>query len=267
MNCNDIAEALVGVRLPSALPHETEDHLRSCKRCRELVRALSVQVAEEAPSPAILRQIEEGLVKELQPVHPIAPRRYFFAFLIAIFACVLTVGVYRIGAFAFAVMTPLQTTVIMGVLAICTGLLAYSLVNQMIPGSRHWIPPGLLPLGVIISLAITVAFLFRFQAERHFWANNWACIKAGTPIAALAAVPIWLVLRRGAILSRGLIGAATGLLAGLVGTTALEIHCPNLDVRHILVSHLGVAMIGLIAGLVLGLAGENGKARRSPTTP
>jgi hypothetical protein len=98
--------------------------------------------------------------------------------------------------------------------------------------------------------------LFRFQAEHHFWANNWACIKAGTPIGALAAVPLWLVLRRGAILSPGLTGAATGLLAGLVGTTALEIHCPNLDVRHILVSHLGVAVIGLIAGLVLGLAVE-----------
>jgi hypothetical protein len=146
----------------------------------------------------------------------------------------------------------------MGVLAICTGLLAYSLVNQMIPGSRHWIPPGLLPLGVTISLAIATAVLFRFQ-DRHSWTDNWACIRAGTQIPALAAVPLWLVLRRGAILSPGLTGAATGLLAGLVGTTALEIHCPNLDAWHILVSHLGVALIGLTVGLVIGLALENRK--------
>jgi hypothetical protein len=54
-------------------------------------------------------------------------------------------------------------------------------------------------------------------------------------------------------------GAATGLLAGLVGTTALEIHCPNLDAWHILVSHLGVAVIGTMVGLLLGLAAESSK--------
>jgi hypothetical protein len=95
--------------------------------------------------------------------------------------------------------------------------------------------------------------LFQVQDERHFWANNWAFIRTGTPIAALAVVPLWLVLRRGAILCPAMTGAATGLF----GTTALEIHCPNLDARHILVSHPGVAVIGLTAGLVVGLAVEN----------
>jgi hypothetical protein len=60
------------------------------------------------------------------------------------------------------------------------------------------------------------------------------------------------VLRRGAILSPIMTGAATGLLAGLAGATALEIHCPNLDASHILVSHLGVAVLGAVAGLVVG---------------
>jgi hypothetical protein len=64
------------------------------------------------------------------------------------------------------------------------------------------------------------------------------------------------MLRRGAILSPSTTGAATGLLAGLVGTSVLEIHCPNLDARHILVSHLGVAMLCALAGLVIGLAAE-----------
>jgi hypothetical protein len=54
-------------------------------------------------------------------------------------------------------------------------------------------------------------------------------------------------------------GAATGLLAGLVGTTALEIHCPNLDAWHILVAHLGVGVLGAIGGFFLGLAAENKK--------
>jgi hypothetical protein len=259
MNCNDIDQALIRGRLQSPLPREADDHLRSCKRCQELVGALSLPTPEDSPSPEALRQIERGLVADLRPVHPIAPKRYFFAFIVAIFVCVVAAGVYRIGSFAFAVMSPIQAGVILGALAISTVLLAYSLVNQMVPGSRHRIPPGLLPLGITILLAIAIAVLFQFQPERHFWTNDWACIRAGTPLAALAALPLWLVLRRGAILSPRMTGAATGLLAGLVGTTALEIHCPNLEASHILVSHLGVAVLGTMAGLFFGLATESSK--------
>jgi len=74
-------------------------------------------------------------------------------------------------------------------------------------------------------------------------------------------VPFWLVLRRGAILSPAMTGAATGLLAGLVGTSALEIHCPNLHVGHILVSHLGVAVLGTTVGFFIGMvAGTRNKS-------
>jgi hypothetical protein len=105
-------------------------------------------------------------------------------------------------------------------------------------------------------LAVVIAVLFQFQREQHFWGNAWACIRAGTSIGALAAVPFWLMLRRGAVLSPIMSGAATGLLAGLVGTSVLEFHCPNLDAWHILVSHLGVAMLCALAGLLIGLAVE-----------
>jgi hypothetical protein len=139
---------------------------------------------------------------------------------------------------------------------VSTGLLAYSLVQQMVPGTRHRISPRLLPVGITISLMIAMAVLFQFQHERNFWGNAWTCIRAGTPFGALAAVPFWLMLRRGAILAPALTGAATGLFAGLVGTSVLEIHCPNLDASHILVSHLGVAILCALAGLVIGLAAQ-----------
>jgi hypothetical protein len=103
-----------------------------------------------------------------------------------------------------------------------------------------------------------------FQHQRHFRAKAWACIRTGALMGPIAAVPLWLRLRRGAILSPIMTGAATGLLAGLVGTTALEIHCPNLDASHILVSHLGVAVLGAVAGLVVGWAVENRKLIRRP---
>ncbi len=254
MNCNDVDQALIEWPAASRLPPQAEEHLRSCVRCQELVLAISTPVPGEPPSPTTLRQIEQAMLAELHAVRPLAPKRYVFVAFAAIFVSIVAVGVYR-------VMSPLQAGAILSALAIGGALLAYSLVLQMVPGSRHRIPPKLLPFGVIISLTVAMAVLFQFQHERNFWANGWACLRAGIPIGILAAVPFLLLLRRGAVLSPGLTGAATGLLAGLVGTTVLEIHCPNLDASHILVSHLGVSLLLAVAGFVAGLAAEVAAAR------
>jgi hypothetical protein len=216
----------------------------------------------DAVAPATLRKIAERLAGNLRPVRPMAPARYFVGAFLGIFVFIVALSVYRLGAFAIAVMTPLQTTAILSTLAIGAGLLVYSLVNQMAPGSRHRIPPALLAVGITILVAIVMAILFQVQQEENFWGNAWACIRAGTLVGALAAVPFWLVLRRGAILSPRMTGAAAGLLAGLAGTSMLEMHCPNLNAWHILLSHLGVAILCALAGLAIGLTAEI-RGRRS----
>jgi hypothetical protein len=259
MNCNDIDKVLDEGAIAAQPTPGAQEHLNHCARCRELIAALSLPVCEDSPSAAILRQIESGIKADLRPVRPIAAKQYLFATLAAIFLVVVALGVYRIGAFALAVMSPLQAGVILGALAICAALLADSLVNQMAPSSLHRIPPAVVPLAVTLSLGIAMAVLFQFQHERNFWGNSWGCIRVGAPLGALAALPLWFVLRRGAVLSPSITGLATGLFAGLAGTTVLEIHCPILDAWHILLSHLGVALIGAMAGLLVGLAAENGQ--------
>jgi hypothetical protein len=253
MNCDDLAKALSE---ETPLPLEAQEHVKSCKRCRELVEALNLPVAVESPAPVTLQQIAEGIATNLRPVSPVAPAGYFFGGIAGIFVSIVALYVYRMGALAIAVMTPLQTVAILTALAVSTGLLAYSLVHQMIPGSPQKLSPRLLPVGIAVSLTIVIGVLFQFQHEQNFWGHAWPCIRAGIPIGVLAAVPFWLILRRGAILFPAMTGATTGLLAGLVGTSVLEIHCPNLDAWHILVSHLGVAMLCALAGLIVGLAVE-----------
>jgi len=253
MNCHDVDQAL---SRGSPLPLQAEEHAGTCNRCQQLLSALNSSVPVDLLSPAALRKIAESLADNLRPVRPLAPARYFVGAFASIFVTIVALSVYRLGAFAIVVMTPLQTTAILSTLAIGTGLLVYSLVNQMVPGSRHRIPPAPLAAGITILVAMVMAVLFQVQQEENFWGNAWACIRAGTLVGALAAVPFWLVLRRGAILSPRMTGAAAGLLAGLAGTSMLEIHCPILDAWHILLSHLGVAILCALAGLAMGLTAE-----------
>ena len=253
MNCHDVDRAL---SQGSPLPLQAEEHAGTCNRCQQLLSALNSPVPVDPLSPAALRKIAESLADNLRPVRPLAPARYFVGAFVGIFASIVALSVYRLGAFAIAVMTPLQTTAILSTLAIGTGLLVYSLVNQMVPGSRHRIPPALLTVGITILVAMVMAVLFQVQQEENFWGNAWVCIRAGTLVGALAAVPFWLVLRRGAILSPRMTGAAAGLLAGFAGTSMLEMHCPNLDAWHILLSHLGVAILCALTGLAMGLTVE-----------
>jgi hypothetical protein len=257
MNCKDFAGVLSeGLKLPP----QAQDHVKGCYRCQELVRSLDSAGPVDPPSPAILQQIADAMATDLHPVRPVAPPRFLGAF-VGIFISVVALSVLRLGAFAIAVMSPLQTAALLSTLAIGGGLLASSLVQQMLPGSRHIVTPSLLLVGVTMSLAVAIVIFMPFQQEQYFWRNAWVCIRAGTPIGALAAVLFWLVLRRGAVLSPSMTGATTGLLAGLAGTTVLEIHCTILNGWHILASHVGVAILGALAGLLAGLTVEVANGR------
>ena len=268
MNCRDVKRSLIeheesgGARLPA----QVQEHLLTCNRCGEFMRALNPSVMADAPAPEILRQLVDTLTAGLRPVRPLAPPLYFFAAFAVIFILIVAAGVYRLGASGISVMSPLQSIAMLCALSASAGLLVYSLVHQMAPGSRHRISPTRLPAAVIGLLALLMVGLFQFQPERDFWGSGLGLSEgAGGPFALLAAVPFWLLLRRGAGLSPRVTGAAAGLLAGLV-TTSAQAHLltPILDASHILTWHLGVALLGAVIGLAAGFAAEAaGKRLRS----
>jgi len=262
MNCGDVDQALIGESAIAHFPLDVQEHLRSCKLCQEIVRALSAPVPSCYSSPDTLSQIEQKLLADLEAVRPLMPAGYAVV-LGAIFVSFLALAVHRLGAFAITVMSQLQTSAMLGAMAISTGVLIYSLVHQMVPGSLHRVSPRLLPIAILSSLIGVMTVLFQFQHDADYWLRALVCLRAGTPIGFLTAVPFWLVLRRGAIISPTMTGATTGLLSGLVGTSVLEIHCPNLDAWHILVSHLGIAVLCSMAGLTLGRGAERCSADRT----
>jgi predicted anti-sigma-YlaC factor YlaD len=265
MNCDDIDKALDIGAISGSPSHQVNEHLNRCARCRKLVTALSLPRSQDSLPATTLQQIEIQLLSDLRPVRR-TKKEYLLAALAVIFFGCVAFGVSRVGAFALGVMSPLQAAVMLAAVPIGAVLAADSLVNQIMPGSLHRIVPGVLPLAVTISLAIATVVLFHFQHEQHFWAASWWCIRTGTKFGALAAPPLWFVLRRGAVLSPTMTGLASGLFAGLLGTMVLEIHCPILDAWHILFAHLGVLVILTTIGLGVGFAVENWSGWRKNET-
>jgi hypothetical protein len=216
------------------------------------MRAFDLPAGAEMPSTELLRQLERTVTADLRPVRPLAPRRYYFATFVSIFVVIVALGAYCLGAFGIPEMSLAQNVAVLGALGASVCLLAWSIAQQMGPGSRHHLPPAALPILVIVCLALVMASFFTVEDEDNFWTQGWVCLRSGALFGLLAAIPFWFLLSRGAILSPRLSGAATGLLAGLVGTTALDVHCPILDLEHILTWHLGVAILGAVVGFFVG---------------
>jgi hypothetical protein len=109
-----------------------------------------------------------------------------------------------------------------------------------------------LTAAILIGLALIFAVFFPYRHEHHFWNHAGICFRGGSIAAAVASVPIWIVLRRGAILAPRSCGALAGLLGGLVGTSILEADCSDFNVLHILVGHWGVAAVCAGVGWLVG---------------
>jgi hypothetical protein len=225
----------------------------------DLLAAAVADVSSETATPAqsaSLHRIERALASDLRPVRRIAPKRYFVGLLFVIFLFFAGLGVLRLGWRGLTVMTPLQGSLILGAFLIGAGFLAWSLANQMSPGSLHRLSPVSLPVAVTIALAILTAALFHFEDTGRFWTRSWQCIRLGAPFSLVAAIPTWFVLRRGACLSPRTIGLGAGLFTGLAGALAIQIRCQNLDAAHILVSHIGMAALASALGWILGVVIE-----------
>ena len=64
---------------------------------------------------------------------------------------------------------------------------------------------------------------------------------------------MWLIVRRGAPLAVGTLGATIGAAAGLLGVTVLQFRCPLQEAPHLLVWHGGVLVLATVAGSAVAL--------------
>jgi hypothetical protein len=201
-------------------------------------------------------RLQKMIVSNLRPVRPLLPSWVFFSAFALLFVTLSYAGISYLGAYGWFMLMPGQKLAVFAALAASAALLAFSLVRQMVPGQKSLLRPGLLPVGLFVLLCLVIAGVFQARPDPHFLQSGETCLRIGLPYAIPAAFLFWLILRRGALLSPLVTGATTGMLAGLVSTTVLEVHCPNFDLWHILVWHVGFALLGMTAGLLIATAGQ-----------
>ena len=252
MTCRDMDAVIDAHAGGAGLPPEAAGHVAGCDRCRRLLGALDAARDLPVPPPEQMRRIQASLAADLRPVKPLPSTAAVLAALTISFLIVSTAGVLQLHAYGWHVLGFAQKVVVFACLSLGASVLALSAVGQMRPGSKFAISPGWLPLGALLLLAAAMAAVFEARPETAFAAHGVRCLRAGLIYTAPGALLSWFWLRRGAALDARLMGATAGAFAALMGITVLEIHCPNLNVNHILVWHLGVLVVAALLGAALG---------------
>jgi hypothetical protein len=197
-----------------------------------------------------MKRIEAALVADLKPVRPLAPAGVYLAGFAGVFVAVCLIGCYIGGQHGWHALSDLQKVAVFLPLAATTALLAFSVVRQMRPGSKRARPSVQGSASIFVFLLLAMTIVFQPAQESAFVEHGLACFRTGMTYAIPAAFLFALLLLRSAALSPALTGATAGGLAGLVGLTVLEIHCPNLNVNHIMVWHVSVTVACIILGFI-----------------
>ena len=257
MTCRDMDDVISSRFGDSVLEPQPAEHLIHCEQCRGLTRLLDKADDGFRPSESLLLRIQSGILKDLKPIRPLAPPRILLCGCAIIFLSAAAVGALLLGMNGWIALSLVQRIVLLLTLTTSAVLLAISMVRQMLPGSKQAVAPAVLLVAILVVLMMVIAITFRSQRESAYIAGGLMCMKNGLAFSAPAAILLWFILRRGAILYPKLIGAIAGGLAGLAGLSVLEVNCPNLNVFHILIWHEGVVVIGSLGGALLGSTVES----------
>ena len=212
--------------------------------------------ARFAPVPEDrVRQIEDTLAAGLKPVRPLAPPGVYFAAWAALFIAI-SLGSWRLmaGPLGWEALSGFERALIFVPLAVIAACLVFSLARQMIPAAAYQRSAAIIAAGVFLWLLVFMILSFRPMHESAFLQNAGGCFRIGMLFALPTGMLSALLLWRGAGLTPGLLGATAGGLAGLAGLTVLEIHCPNLNLYHILAAHASVVVVCTMLGFLVSSA-------------
>lgn len=238
-------------RADQAVPRNVAQHLEQCESCRRLFRLVRRDAPGWQASRQALASIQEAVLGSLQPVAPEPPAKFALDVLMVSSAILLT-GITISGVRSPWTMTALQFLTVGLLLASGSILLVFSLTRQLTPGASHRINPRVLVPALAVTFVCALLLLFPWHTSGRFWFRGLICFSFGVTFAGLASIPLWMVVRRRAVLSPALTGATMGLFAGVLSAAVIHLGCPLATGPHQAIWHAAVPASSALLGFLLG---------------
>lgn len=261
MTCSEIDDLIDMTRGDLGVDLQITEHLNQCRGCRALMVALG-EVRQRGVPRSSLSRVEAMILKNLSPVRPLPSLPFLLLACATIFCGVVWSGATAFGMAGWHTLSLTQRTGVFTALTASGLLLAFSMIGQMVPGSKYAVAAPSVPIVALTAMLVLVALMFRPRAESAFVPIGLICLKNGLTYSIPAFVLFGAIVQFGAMLNPKVIGAAAGMLAGFAGVAALEINCPDLNVFHRLVWHWGAVLIVCGVGILFSAVLEQIKLRR-----
>ena len=250
MSCEDF-DALLDLGDPLSRCDDARRHAAGCPRCRALAEALS-GAKSEALSSCALARAEAAAVRNLTPVRALSSPLIAATGTLAVLACLVLASVWVFGSDGWAARLPWQRGAsYLGAGSVLLLSLAVAL-REREPGFSLAAPwrYGVATLATLMWAGPFV--LYEFQPETRFWKHGSLCCCNGLLVGIAAGVVMWLVMRRGYLLSPLRTGWFAGVAAGCLAFIVQETYCPVVESGHSALWHGGVVAILGTAGLIAG---------------
>ncbi|HVX67243.1 MAG TPA: NrsF family protein, partial [Bryobacteraceae bacterium] len=263
MTCREMDRILIEASTAADLPETARDHLRTCSHCRALFAAMAQAPGDGGTlDPQLLDRVRTPILASVPRVRPLGPAGLFAAAFLSIVALVAAGGAGCLGVYGPQAMTPLQRVAIFAVLLAGAVLAAVTAAQHMRPGAKA-LRGSVLFLVALMAVETAFFALFHDYSLGRFVRWGTGCLGAGLGCALPAGMLVWLLIRRGYSVAPVSTGAAVGVVAGMAGLTALQLHCPILTIPHMAVWHGGILIGSVALGALVGWVVNVLRARRS----
>jgi hypothetical protein len=210
------------------------------------------RAARVTPDQRLTTAIADSLGATIEPVRkPLRPAWRALVLLGASAFIALAAGALT-GLDGIRAQSTVSAAALLLALCVLGWLSARELATQMTPGSRHRLRPGLRFGLMAAMLAGTYLALFHGLGIDQFVAAGSRCLITGLLVAVPTSAIVGFLIRRGCVTQGFGAGLAIGSLSGLAGVGMLTLHCPNLELPHL----LWHTMVVVVSGLVGGAAGS-----------
>ena len=253
MTCREVDDALI-TAAGGELSAHAQAHLATCEGCRNLASVVAGGGPYEL-SRGLRERIGNSIPATITRVRPLAPIAFWVALFLLIFAGIGVGAAVRLGIYGWPILSLAARLLIFSVLLALSTLAAFATARQMRPGART-VRGGLLLAITFLAMETVFFAIFHDYNPGHFFRAGLRCLTSGLLTAVPAGALVWLLVRRGYIITPISAGCAIGVVAGLTGLFALELHCPILTIPHVAIWHVGVLAVTAGLGATAGWIGS-----------